>query len=208
MPWPWSAFTAELSLVLDDAGPSPIYDNAIRLQGLNAALAALVPYAPQQLEVSLTAPTTWTLPENLYMLRAVRADEGNGFQRFLPEMPVRAGEVWAANGLDGYWIWGNTLRFLRQYAAVLIIYYAYYDTVTTSTADIPVPRWAREAVLYWTAAYCLNPNIVTRGRLGMWHDRRDAPPLDNSAIQAANFFRSEFERIVKAHHGAVQRPFG
>ena len=66
---------------------------------------------------------------------------------------------------------------LRRYDSVTLYYQAYYPSWPLNAADIPVPIWAREAVVYRAAAHCLAPNLVIRARLGAFHDRQDAPPL-------------------------------
>jgi hypothetical protein len=43
------------------------------------------------------------------------------------------------------------------------------------------------------------PNLSSRARLGAFNDRQDAAPLQNSLIQAANWFVEQFERIVATH---------
>ena len=74
--------------------------------------------------------------------------------------------------------------------------------MAVNAADIPVPIWAREAVVYRAAAHCLAPNMISRARLGAFHDRQDAPPLANSLIQAADWLIAQFERIMTEHKHA------
>ena len=56
--------------------------------------------------------------------------------------------------------------------------------------------------MYRAAAHCLAPNMISRARLGAFHDRQDAPPLANSLIQAADWLIAQFERIMTEHKHA------
>jgi hypothetical protein len=54
-------------------------------------------------------------------------------------------------------------------------------------------------VVYRAAAHCLVPNLASRARLGAFNDRQDAPPMQNSLLQAADWFIGQFERICAEH---------
>jgi hypothetical protein len=101
-----------------------------------------------------------------------------------------------------YWVWNGVITLDTTYPTVQLYYHAYYPALALGAADIPVPIWAREAVVYRAAAHCLTPNLSSRARLGAHHDRQDASPVQNSLIQAADWYLSQFERICAEHRQA------
>lgn len=210
MAWSWSQLNAELSTILDD-GDSQTFSAALRLYGCNAALKAMSVQIPEQSKATITNVASYAFPSDLYSIVALQVNDTVDGYRFLEQIEITPGNNWPYYGSvtttsmpDGYWIWNKTIYFGRLYSSVDLYYKAYYTTVTASTTDIPIPSWAQEALVYWIAAYCLNPTLVTRARLGMWHDKKDAPPLENPLIQAAVYYRQEFTRIMNMHHGTHQ----
>jgi hypothetical protein len=60
-----------------------------------------------------------------------------------------------------------------------------------------------DAIVYMTAAHCLVPHMTSRARLGAFNDKADASPIQNSLIQASDWYISQFDRIVAAHRQVV-----
>jgi len=196
MAWSWTAFNLELGRVLDDEDSSnPAHGEAVRLDGLNAALRAMMAYRPLQLVSAHTDVSQIAVPAGCYQIETLlETDEDDNISSIAP---VQVGET------SGYWIWNSIIYLPEEIDTVTLYYQSYYAVVTNTTADIPVPTWARTAVLYRTAAHCLVPNQVSRARLGAFHDRQDAGPLDNSLIQSSNWLIAEFERIMTEHKHAL-----
>lgn len=196
MAWSWTAFNLELGRVLDDENSSnPAHTENARLDGLNAALRAMMAYRPLQLVSTYTNVSQVTVPATCYRIEALLETDGNGNTSSMA--PAQVGEP------DGYYVWNGIIYLPATVDTVTLYYQSYYSTVTNVTTDIPVPTWARTAVLYRTAAHCLIPNQVSRARLGAYHDRQDAGPLDNSLIQSSNWLIAEFERIMTEHKHAL-----
>lgn len=195
MAWTWDDFSAELGRALDDEDTqNPAHSDAIRLDGLNAALRAMLAYRPLQAVSQHTRVSQIAWPADCYRISALLVTDERDNGSALSE--VRVGE-W-----NGYWVWNEVIH-LEEPAEIATLYYqAYYPPMVVDVVDIPVPAWAREAVVYRAAAHCLVPNLVSRARLGAFHDRQDAPPLANSLIQAADWFIAQFERIMVEHKHA------
>ena len=210
MAWSWSSLNTELSTILDDADVVT-FGVSLRLAGTNAALRTLFHDAPVQSTATISSVSSYAFPSDLYRIKVLQVQDADTGYFFLEEVPMEAGRSWPFDGTvdtttlpDGYWIWNKTIYFGRLHTTIKLYYDAYYTAVTASTTDIPVPEWAREAFIYWIASYCLNPTLVTRARLSMWSDKQDANPLDNPLIQAADYYRREYQRIMAIHHGSHQ----
>ena len=196
MAWSWTAFNLELGRVLDDENSSnPAHTENARLDGLNASLRAMMAYRPLQLVSTYTNVSQVTVPATCYRIEALLETDENNYTSSMA--PAQVGEP------NGYYVWNGIIYLPSTVDAVTLYYQSYYSTVTNVTTDIPVPTWARTAVLYRTAAHCLIPNQVSRARLGAYHDRQDAGPLDNSPIQSSNWLIAEFERIMTEHKHAL-----
>lgn len=210
MAWSWTDLNGELSVVLDDSTVET-FPVATRLAGTNAALRAMVQKVPVQKNATITSVSSYAFPSDLYSIKVLQVQDSEEGYSFLSEISLNPGETWPFMGTvdstslpDGYWVWNKLIYFGRLHSTIVLYYNAHYPAVTASTTDIPVPEWAREPLIYWIAAYCLNPNLVTRARLAMWSDKKDAPPLDNPLIQAARYYRDEYQRIMSLHHGTHQ----
>ena len=195
MAWSWDDFSAELGRVLDDEdSDNPAHSEASRLDGLNAALRAMMAYRPLQATSQHTRVSQITWPADCYRISALMVTDERDNVSAISE--VRVGE-W-----NGYWAWNGVIHLEETVEAATLYYQAYYPLMAVNAADIPVPIWAREAVVYRAAAHCLAPNMISRARLGAFHDRQDAPPLANSLIQAADWLIAQFERIMIEHKHA------
>jgi len=210
MAWSWANVNTELNTLLDD-DDSATFSAALRLYGCNAALKVMAVQIPKQGVAAITNVSSYAFPGDMYAIKGLRVNDADKGYYFLEQIGMQPGTGWPYYGTtdstslpEGYWTWNNTIYFCRLYSSISLYYKAYYTTVTGSTADIPIPVWAQEALLYWTAAYCLNPTLVTRARLAMWYDKKDAEPTKNPLIQAAEYYRQEFSRIMNLHHGTYQ----
>lgn len=201
MTWSWADFSAQLARALDDEDEiAPIYSDAVRLDGLNAALRAASAYRPAQATSVHTNASTIAVPADCYKIAAVAATLGDETELL---QPAAVSSTAAFEDIGSFWVWGSTITLNTTYDRVTLYYYGYYPAMEVGVSDIPVPTWAREAIVFRAAAYCLVPNLVSRARLGAYHDREDAPPLQNSLIQAAEWFIKQFERIMTEHKAAT-----
>lgn len=198
MAWSWTQFSAALGQVLDDTdSTNPAHGTNLRVDGLNAALRAFVSHKPLQKSSTSSDVSTISIPSDCYRIAAVVATDSEGVSTPLSAATIgNPGDVFDA---DSYWVWDSSIYLGDTYPSVTLYYYAYYPTATINTTDIVVPDWAREAIVYLSAAHCLMPNLSSRARLGAFNDRQDAAPLQNSLIQAANWFIEQFERVVATH---------
>jgi len=192
MAWSWSSFSAELGRILDDedAG-NQAHSDSTRLDGLNAALRAMMAYRPLQTKSVHTNVAQITLPTDCYRIEAILEASEDGSLS-----PITPDEV---GGLLGWYVWSGIIYLPSEADEATLYYQSYYPAIAIGASDIPVPIWARIAVLYRAAAHCLVPNQVSRARLGAFHDRQDAGPLDNSLIQSSNWLIAEFERVMAEH---------
>lgn len=182
----------------DEDSANPAHSEAVRLDGLNAALRALAAHRPLQAVRTHSNVNQLAWPADCYRIAAIMATDEDGVQTALSTATV--GNPGDALGETGtYWVWNGVIMLDATYASVTLYYHAYYPTLALGAADIPVPIWAREAVVYRAAAQCLVPNLASRARLGAFHDRQDASPVQNSLVQAADWFIGQFERICAEH---------
>ena len=202
MTWSWEEFSAQLGRALDDEdGASPAVGDPLRLDGLDAALRAMLAHHPRQATSQHTGVDQIPWPADGYRIAALIAADGDGYGAALT--PATVGGPGETLGDPGsYWVWNGVIYLGAAYDALTLYYHASYPPMAVGVADIPVPAWAREAVVYRAAAHCLVPGLVGRARLGAYHDRADAPPLQNSLIQAADWFIAQFERVMAEHRGA------
>ena len=121
-----------------------------------------------QSTATISSVSSYAFPSDLYRIKVLQVQDSEADTFFLEEVPMEAGRSWPFDGTvdtttlpDGYWLWNKTIYFGRLHSSIKLYYDAYYTAVTTSTTDIPVPEWAREAFIYWIASYCLNPTLVT-----------------------------------------------
>lgn len=202
MAWSWDEFSLMLGRALDDEdSANRAHSEAVRLDGLNAALRGLAAYRPRQAVQPYSNVSRFNWPADCYRVAAIVATDEEGVKTALSAATVgNPGDVLGEEGT--YWAWNGVIELDATYASVTLYYHAYYPTLALGAADIPVPIWAREAVVYRAAAHCLTPNLASRARLGAFHDRQDAPPVQNSLIQAADWFIGQFERICAEHRQA------
>lgn len=202
MAWSWAEFTLLLGRTLDDEdNANPAHSTNVRVDGLNAALRAFAAHRPIQSRATFGAVSSFTLPTDCYRIAAIVAVDEDGSSVSLSAATIgNPGEMFDE---DSYWVWGTTVFLGKEYVSSTLYYHAYYPIVTTSTTDIAVPTWARDAIVYLTAAHCLVPNMTSRARLGAFNDKADASPIQNSLIQASDWYISQFDRIVGTHRQVV-----
>jgi hypothetical protein len=198
MSWSWDEFSAMLGRALDDEdSANPAHAEAVRLDGLNAALRGLAAHRPLQAVQTHSKVSQLAWPADCYRIAAIMATDEDGVKAALSVAtignPGDLGYGWT------YWVWDDVITLDTTYAGVQLYYHAYYPGMAIDAPDIPVPIWAREAVVYRAAAHCLVPNLSSRARLGAHHDRQDSSPVQNSLIQAADWFLGQFERIMAEH---------
>lgn len=185
----------------DEDSANPAHSEAVRLDGLNAALRGLAAHRPLQAVQTHSAVSQIDWPAGCYRIAAIVATDEEGYQAVLSAATV--GNPGDALGETGtYWAWNGVVTLDATYASVDLYYHAYYPVMAIDASDIPVPIWAREAVVYRAAAHCLVPNLTSRARLGAHNDRQDASPIQNSLIQAAEWFIAQFERSMAEHRQA------
>jgi len=202
MAWTWDEFSLMLGRALDDEdSANPAHSDELRLDGLNAALRGLAAHRPRQAIQPYSNVNQLAWPADCYRIAAIVVTDESGYKSLLSAATIgNPGEVVGAE--QTYWVWNGVITLDTTYPTVQLYYHAYYPTLALGAADIPVPIWAREAVVYRAAAHCLTPNLSSRARLGAHHDRQDASPVQNSLIQAADWYLSQFERIMAEHRQA------
>lgn len=208
MAWSFSNFSIELGIAIDDEDKT-LYSDTIRLYAINHALRAFVIHVPLQSEYMVSGGSiSIAYPPDTYRVASVRVKNNNDtYWDTLPRLDYtsdshlpNSSEIDDASYPASWWTWNGYIYLGRQYDTVAVQYHAYYATVQANTADIPVPLWAQEAIIYRSAAYCCNPGAAQRARLGQYTERRlDAPPLENSMISLAEWFRSEYNRLIQEH---------
>jgi hypothetical protein len=198
MAWSWDDYNAELARVLDDEGADPIYPDAIRLDGLTMALRTFAGYHPRQAKTTEYTVSEIAFPIDCYRIVSVVAPDVDGEQATLTQVTIgNPGDTLDADGT--YWVWDSVVYLGAEYDEISLYYQAYYPDPVLGDPDIAVPTWARDAIVYRAAAHCLVPSLIGRARLGAYHDRADAPPLQNSLIQAADWCIAQFERVMAEH---------
>lgn len=202
MAWSWDTFNNQLSRILDDVVVSnQLHSQGIRIDGLNAALRDLVAYWPVQAKIQDTAGSTEiALPSDCYAVVSVQATDDS--ENVIVLNSSRVGDISVVDEAGRYYIWDDTIYLDAEYETVDVYYGAYYSEISIGAANIPVPFWTREAVLFMSAAYCLLPQFSNRSKIAQWYDRFDAPPLQNPIIQAADWLVSQFERIMAEHESS------
>jgi hypothetical protein len=195
-------FSAALGRVLDDTDTlNPAHPDNLRLDALSAALRDMVAHRPMEVTLTFAAVNQITLPIACYRIAAIAVEDDAGYTQFLS--PTAIADQMDASSAESYWVWNGIIHLGAEYTSGSLYYHSYYPTMTVGIADIPVPVWAREAIIYRAAAHCLTPNLTSRARLGAYNDKQDASPIQNSLIQAADWFIGQFERIMAEHRQAT-----
>jgi hypothetical protein len=202
MAWTWDEFSLMLGRALDDEdSANPAHSDELRLDGLNAALRGLAAHRPLQAVQPYSNASQFAWPADCYRIAAIVATDEEGVTATLSAVTIGNPGETVGYGWT-YWAWNGVIYLDATYVSVTLYYHAYYPTLALGAADIPVPIWAREAVVYRAAAHCLTPNLSSRARLGAFNDKQDAQPMQNSLIQAADWFIAQFERIMAEHRQA------
>lgn len=210
MAWPWTELNAQIGRALDDIDGTE-YNEALRLDATNAALRQMVARIAPQMVASTTA-SSLVMPDDLYQIKAVRiTDNVQGIVDFIPRIDLTLDRtiglqvnVSTFSLPDAYWVWDKTIYFGRLHDKYDVYYLAYWPTVSADTENVDVPVWAREPLICLTIAYCLSPALLLRGRLGAWLERSDQDPIKNSLIQAAEYYRTLYEKLMQEHQQRIR----
>ena len=114
MAWSWNDFSAELGRVLDDEDSSnPAHGEDVRLDGLNAALRAMMAYRPLQARATHTSVSQITLPVDCYQIEALLETDGNDNTSSMA--PAEVGDS------VGYYVWNGIIYLPEVVATVTLL---------------------------------------------------------------------------------------
>jgi hypothetical protein len=223
----WTALSNELERLLKDEAGTPQYSDALRVDAANAALQAFATHTALRASDTITgdgSKTAWDLPANalgtddtIEGLRIVKTGEWIEPVRFIP------GDTWAPNpsGIvartGNFFVWPHNkinLTFVMPNGETAILYYyAYWPAVFTpgappdplpdpwvppSPPTVDVAAWARQAILYYAAAYCIMPDGIKAAKIRQYNVRADSgQPEHNPVFEQAKFFFDRYLAILK-----------
>ncbi len=182
----WADLTAELTLLLDDAGASS-YAEQLRVSSFNRACE--------------TFATTHTAPFKSFTAQPSAMDAGSSVS--LPADCIQVGGVkrnsaWLRPNLlipgededtNGYVMVGNAVYFPdADLNDVTVWYYALYPPIANGASIVSLPKWAEWPVLNLTIAYLLTPSAVGVADLRRWATKRDAGQLEENPSRAQQQF--------------------
>jgi len=201
MTYLWSQVKLELGRLLDDSGVNPTWTDALRMDAYNRALEALAYHT------ACATATGWTADGGNTISRPPNAVDGVEYVYIWDETnevwwkPIRfrPGQVApdptpSSDGVDRtYYEWPRETITLSSIPAVdtefIINYFSYYPEVLVDSSEVIVPRWSREAVLCYAAAYCMNPSATSASKIRQY----------NQKVDSGNPEQNPFERRIKAY---------
>jgi hypothetical protein len=184
MSYTWAQAQLELGRMLGD--PTAVtWSDDLRLDAYNHALAAFAAHTAKASGYTVTGDgvmTSITLPDSVVdpsavFLLDVDADEWWEDLGFSQSVKY---ELARTRGSDDrtYYEWPErTLqlgRVLENGETVKVHTYFYWDEVSDDADEILVPRWAREALLHYAAAYCMSPSVASAANIGQFDTKLDA----------------------------------
>lgn len=143
--------------------------------------------------------TEFTLPDNLYEIRVIEWTSGEYAEEYIPvpgeELPT------SANATPAYWRDENQLTWnVAPTTAFTVHYGAYWDRITGDDDEIAIPRWAEQAIAFYTGHLALLSQSAQSDDIGQWDQKMDSgQPEHNPLARAAQRWLAEYERIIESH---------
>ncbi len=209
----WTLLEPKLQRLLSDTAGS-LYDSTLRIDAINAALAIYSGHTAVENTQALAGDgsvTSWSLPGDYLELGAVWCTKEAEWLEAVSFIP---GEEWSdqtprsGSTPRGYYLWPqetlNVTWLIASGDGLTLYYYGYWGEVTTGSSSIGVPQWAREALIYYAAAYCLAPGGVQAATIGQYDTRRDSGnPEHNPVFEQAKYYMEMYQTTIGRY--AVQQ---
>ncbi len=210
MTYTWQNALDETSRLLGDPARAT-WDAERLLDGYNAALVAL------SSRLAVASASGWTgdgttaiipLPDNVlhesnvFLYSAVDLEWWEPIYvsagALQPDIPAgsSSSDKFYYQFPDGYLNLGHAPA---SGEVMTLYYFAYWDTVYRITDVIAVPRWAREALRYYTAAYVMEADAVGASDLGQYDQDQDSGnPEHNPWEKRIRMMRKRYDELLSA----------
>ena len=176
---------------------------------LSFGLSALSSHTARQATFAKTpieSITQVVLPDDLMDLGPVWFPE----RRLLSKIDLSPGMLFESESVTteslpyGYYEWPdgtlNLTRALEAGETLTVFYWAYWVTPETESAELPVPRWAEEALFWYMISRAMVKSGISRAQLGQWDDKRQSgTPEDNSPKAYAQWAYEQYLSILAQH---------
>lgn len=204
----WSALRDEqVRVFLDDVAKNTWSDAELLLY-CRWALDDFTLWCPLAATMTLARDTaSFTLPNDFYQVNLVEWTYTDYYRKFLEEVSRRPGFEFPSSEVDdesypvGYWIEGDTLYLGRTAEEDFTLHYwAYYPIPTGDASSITVPRWGRQALLFYIVAMALLRQSIGHAMVRQWNTRVDSGrPLDEPLLPEVKFLLEQYRQILQDH---------
>lgn len=222
--WTLGSARSELTRVLDDEidlniDPDAVasWSDTLKNDAINAALIAFSAHTAVATSTGFTGDgdaTSYTMPDNMieggYVYVYSETDEEwweqmsyqsigvrprmspMNYENFVYEWPV---------GVINFNVAPDDGDIFTMY------YYAYWDEVTQDADTIGIPKWAREAVICYSAAYVMHAAATAASNLGQFRQSLDAGnPEHNPFERRQQAFLKRYEYIISRYTSQDRSP--
>ena len=152
---------------------------------------------------------SFDLPDDFYRVNLVEWRRTDYYRKFLEAVPRRPGWEFPSTEVDddsypvGYWIEDETLYLGRTAEVDFTLHYlAYWPTPSGDASQISVPRWARQALVFYISAMALFRKSVGFAKIRQWNTRMDSgKPTDEPLLPEVEFLLRQYKEIISTHVG-------
>ena len=204
----WDTFRDNhLRVFLDDTGEGDWTDAELLIY-CTWALDDFTQHLPRERTESLAADTSsFSLPDDFFKVNLVEWQRTDYYRKFLEQITRRPGWEFPSTSVDddsypvGFWIEDDTLYLGRTCdVAFTLHYYAYWPVPSVDADVITVPRWARQALVFYTAAMALSRKSIAFAKIRQWNTRIDSGrPTDEPLMPEVEFLLRQYQEIIDKH---------
>jgi hypothetical protein len=208
----WSLLRDRLLRVLDDVdrNVATYTDDDLR-DYINEALVAISGHTAQEKVFAKTfeaSASLLDLPDDVLELGPVLI-AGSGEKYLSKPYRLKPGESLptltssAGGQSQGYYRWGNTLRFLIPVSAgkvVTIHYFGYWDRIDSETETLRVERWMEEALKWYALHAAMTKPARNTANLRQYATQVDAGhPEHNPLLRFARYCLERYNELIVDH---------
>jgi hypothetical protein len=174
------------------------------------ALDDFTNWRPRERRLTLASDTaSFELPDDFYRVNLVEWQRTDYYRKYLEEVPRRPGWEFPSTEADedsypvGFWIEDDVLYLGRTAEVDFTLHYlAYWPIPSGDASSITVPRWARQALVFYISAMALLRKSVGFAKIRQWNTRMDSGrPTDEPLMPEVEFFLRQYKEIISTHVG-------
>lgn len=210
MAYTWAEARVELGRLLSD-DTDVTFPVELRLDGCNAALRAFAAHTALPSSAVLAGDgvtKAFSLPANLLAGSLLYLWDGAAFWQMENEVPLPA-DIGPVNDDKKWWIWPPDTINLNEKPSgdVDLYYYAHWPEVAGDADEITVPVWAREALLFYAAAYCLSKTATAAANIRQYNTKTDSGnPEHNPMSDRQKEFLKLYDQVIGRYSPQIQLP--